>query len=117
MSILRRNPRGKKDAKEKDSENASPKHQRPASTDRVLREKTREKKKEEKLRKKELGRRSNRHAAKTVQGYIGYEQMIEDGVCWIEGNLWSKTFAFSDITIRSPAVTSRWRFSPPTWKR
>ena len=97
MSILRRNPRGKKDAKEKDSENASPKHQRPASTDRVLREKTREKKKEEKLRKKELGRRSNRHAAKTVQGYIGYEQMIEDGVCWIEGNLWSKTFAFSDI--------------------
>ena len=68
-----------------------------ADADRVLRDIDRNRKKEERERKRALQRYTDRKRAKTVQGYIGYEQMIEDGVCWIDNNLWSKTIRFSDI--------------------
>lgn len=89
-------PFAKKDAVDSVSENAS-NPRRGKSADRFLRQKERERKREARKRRRNLRRRSNRHAAKTIQEYLGYELMIEDGICWIEGNLWSKTFRFSDI--------------------
>lgn len=63
----------------------------------MLRDIDRSRKRAERERKRALQRYTDRKRAKTVQGYIGYEQMIEDGVCWIDNNLWSKSIRFSDI--------------------
>ena len=92
-----KNPRAKKEEAEESSANASAPSQRAENADRVLKQKSKQRRREEKLHKKEQRRRSSRHAAKNIQDFLGYEQMIEDGVCWIDGTLWSKTFSFSDI--------------------
>lgn len=38
---------------------------------------------------------------KSVQQYLGYELMMEDGVCQVESELYSRTIKFSDINYQS----------------
>ena len=94
-------PARRRDADAKHRANASRKWERGKhradNADRVLRDISNEKMREEKQRKRSLQRFSDRKRAQSIQGYIGYEQMIEDGICWVDNNLWSKTFRFSDI--------------------
>lgn len=40
-------------------------------------------------------------APKTVQQYIGYERLYDDGICCVEPGLYSRTFQLSDINYQS----------------